>query len=115
MISAEPLFSTREENRLCIAGWLLPAMRVLCLGIIDLTLFMTLTVFLLKILCSLWLGGKCLSIRHRKLHAMFVLTFLLNGGLNQMILHCLFLRVFCDACFMYSSLWSKLLCLNAFW
>ncbi len=58
-----------------------------------------LTVFLLKILCSLWLGGKCLSIRHRKLRAMFVLTFLLNGGLNQMILRCLFLRVFCDACF----------------
>ncbi len=50
--------------------------------------------FLLKILCSLWLGGKCLSIRHRKLRAMFVLTFLLNGGLNQMILRCLFLRVF---------------------
>ncbi len=40
--------------------------------------------FLLKIVCSLWLGGKCLSIRHRKLRAMFVLTFLLNGGLNQM-------------------------------
>ncbi len=51
--------------------------------------------FLLKILCSLWLGGKCLSIRHRKLPAMFVLTFLLNGGLNQMILRCLFLRVCC--------------------
>ncbi len=40
------------------------------------------------------LDWKCLSIRHRKLRAMFVLTFLLNGGLNQMILRCLFLRVF---------------------
>ncbi len=29
-------------------------------------------------LISLWLGGKCLSLRHRKLRAMFVLTFLLN-------------------------------------
>ncbi len=72
------------------------------------------TVFLLKVLCSLWLGGKCLSIRHRKLRAMFVLTFLLNGALNQMILRCLFLRVFCGACFCGASLWSKLLCLNAF-
>ncbi len=59
-----------------------------------------LDMFLLKILCSLWLGGKCLSIRHRKLRAMFVLTFLLNRKLNQIILHCLFLRVFCGACFM---------------
>ncbi len=41
-----------------------------------------------------------LSIRHRKLRAMFVLTFLLNGGLNQMILRCLFLGAFCGACFM---------------
>ncbi len=37
---------------------------------------------------------------HTKLRAMFVLTFLLNGGLNQMKLRCLFLRAFCGACFM---------------
>ena len=39
-----------------------------------------------------------MSIKHRKLRAMLVLTFLLNGGLNQMILRrCLFLRAFCGA------------------
>ena len=36
--------------------------------------------FLLKILCSLWPAGKCVSTRWRKLRAMFVLTFLLKGG-----------------------------------
>jgi hypothetical protein len=44
---------------------------------IDLTLLMTLyltfTVFLLKILCSLWCDGKCLSIRLRKLRPILVL------------------------------------------
>ena len=64
-------------------------MCVLCLDII-----LTLTVFLFKILCSLIFVGKCLSMKHRKLRAMFVLTFLLNGRLNQMISRCLLLRIF---------------------
>ena len=59
-------------------------------------------------------AGKCVSTRLRKLRAMFVLTFLLTGGLNQMMLRCLFLRGCCVTCDMYSSLWLKLLCPSAF-
>ena len=70
--------------------------------------------FLLKILCNLWPTGKCMSTRLRKQRAMFVLTFLLNGGLNQMMLRCLFLRCLYVSCGMYSSLWLKLLCPSAF-
>ena len=44
-----------------------------------------------------------------------VFLFLLNGGLNQMILRCLFLRDWCVTCGMYSSLCAKLLCPSAFW
>jgi hypothetical protein len=50
---------------------------------------------------SLWRIGKCLSIRLRKLRPMLVLTFLLKGGLNQMMLRCLFLRGCCGVSFMY--------------
>ena len=45
---------------------------------------------------------------------MFLLTFLLNGGLDRMMLRCLFLRGCSVACGMYSSLWLKLLCPRAF-
>ena len=38
---------------------------------------------------------------------MFVLTFLLKGGLNQMTLRCLFLRGRCVSCGVYSSLWRS--------
>ena len=59
-------------------------MRALCIVIIDLILLMqlqlTLTVFLLKILCSLWFAGSCVSMGSRQLRAMFVVTFLLKGG-----------------------------------
>ena len=75
----------------------------------------TLTVFRLKILCNLWPAGKCVSTRLRKLRAMFVLTFLLKRGLNQMMLRCLFLRDWCVTCVMYSSLCVKLLCPSTVW
>ena len=55
-----------------------------------------------------------MSTRWRKLRAMFALTFLLKGGLNQMTLRCLFLRGRCVSCGVYSSLWLKLLCPSAF-
>ena len=76
------LFLQLQFSALMSCGWLFLIMRVL-----------TLTVFLLKILCNLLPIGKCVSTSLRKLRAMFVLTFLLNGGLNQMMLRCLFLRV----------------------
>ena len=41
--------------------------------------------FLLNILWSPFVLGKCLSIRWRKVFATFVFTFLLKGGLNQII------------------------------
>ena len=41
-------------------------------------------------------------------------SILLNGGLNQMMLRCLFLRGCCVTCGMYSSLWLKFLCPSAF-
>ena len=87
------LFLQLQLVVLVTCGWLFLIMRVLCFEIMFLTLFMqlklTLTVFRLKILCNLWPAGKCVSTRSRKLRAMFVLMFLLNGGLNQMILRCL--------------------------
>ena len=46
--------------------------------------------FRLNILCKLDVGGKCLSIRVRKLRPIFDRTFLLNGGLYQIM----FLRLF---------------------
>ena len=49
---------------------------------------MTLTVFLLNILLSLEFFGKCLSINFRNFWPTFVDTFLLNGGLNHMMLCC---------------------------
>ena len=112
------LFLQLQLSVLMFCDWLLLIMRVLCLVIVDLTLLMqlqlTLTVFLLKILCNLWPTGKCVSTRLRKLRAIFVLTFLQNGGLNQMMLRCLFLRCLRVSCGMYSSLWLKLLCPSAF-
>ena len=57
-------------------------------------LFLIMPVCLLKILCNLP-TGKCVSTRLRKLRATFVLTFLLNRGLKQMMLRCLFLRDCC--------------------
>ena len=53
--------------------------------VIHATIAYTLTEFLLKILCSGLDAGKCLSIRFRKFLPTFVLTFLLKGGLNQII------------------------------
>ena len=41
--------------------------------------------FLLKILCSLWPAGKCVTTRWRKLRAMFVLTFLLKGSSYRLL------------------------------
>ena len=41
--------------------------------------------FLLNTLCKGFEGGKCLSMRFRKVLPTFVLTDLLNGGLNQMM------------------------------
>ena len=38
--------------------------------------------------CSLWCGGKCLSRSSRKVRAMFVGMFLLNGGLYQIVFRC---------------------------
>ena len=48
------------------------------------------SLFLLKILCSLWNFGKYLLISRRKIFATFVDTALLNGGLNQIIFRALF-------------------------
>ena len=47
--------------------------------------------FLLKILLSLLLLGKCLSINARNVFATFVATLMLKGGLNQVIFHSLVL------------------------
>ena len=55
----------------------------------------------------LWPTGKCVSTNLREWRAMFVLTFLLNGGLIPA-------SFCCDRCGMYSSLWLKLLCPSAF-
>ena len=57
-----------------------------------------LTVFLLKILCNLQgRSGKCFSIKFKNIFATLVDTSKLNGGLNQMILHCRFvLTLFCS-------------------
>ena len=49
---------------------------------LSMQLELTLTEFLLKILCSGLDGGKCLSIRFRKFLPTFVLTFLLKGVLR---------------------------------
>ena len=87
------LFLQLQFSALMSCGWLFLIMPVLWLVIIDLTLLMqlklTLTVFLFKILCNLLPIGKYVSTSLRKLRAMFILTFLLNGGLNQMMLLCL--------------------------
>ena len=111
-------FLQLQLSALMFCDWLFLIMRVLWLVIINLTLLMhlqlTLTEFLSKILCNLWPTGKCVSTRLRKLRAMFVLMFLLNGGPNQMMLRCLFLRCLCVSCGMYSSLWLKLLRPSAF-
>ena len=47
-------------------------------------------VLLLNILCSLLDFGKCLSNKQTNICATFMVTFLLNGGLN----HIMFLRLF---------------------
>ena len=64
---------------------------LLWFDIIDLTLFMQLqlnfSVFRLKILCSGFDFGKCWLMRERKHFPTFVSTFLLYGGLYQMMLH----------------------------
>ena len=49
-------------------GLLFLIIRVLCLEIIDLMLVMQLTLTVFQILCSLWLGGKCLSIINKLIH-----------------------------------------------
>ena len=43
----------------------------------------------LKIWCNLCEGGKCLSISCKKSRPMFVLTFLLKGGLYHITFRCL--------------------------
>ena len=43
------------------------------------------TLFRLNNLCNLWCGGKCLSIKLKKIFPTFMVTFLLYGWLNQMI------------------------------
>ena len=62
---------------------------LLCLLMIDfmfgIQLWLILMLFRLKSLCSLWCGGKCLSISLRILLPIFVTTDLLNGWLNQSI------------------------------
>ena len=108
------LFLQLQFSALMSCGWLFLIMRVLWLVIIDLTLLMQLYITDLENLCNLLPIGKYVSTCFRKLRAMFVLTFLLNGGLNQMMLRCLFLRGCCVRCGMYSSLWLKLLCPSAF-
>ena len=78
------LFLQLQLAVLMTCGWLFLIVCVLCFEIMFLTLFMqlwlTLTVFRLKTLCNLWPAGKCVSTRLRKLRAMFVLMFFLNGG-----------------------------------
>ena len=61
------------------------------LAIFWIQLLVTFTVFLLKILCSLWDFGKCLLNNRRKSFATFVDTTLLNGRLNQAVFLDLFL------------------------
>ena len=63
----------------------------------------TITVFLLKICVNCVYNIK-------KTACNVVLTFLLNGGLNQMILRCLFVRGCCVSWGICSSLWLTLLC-----
>ena len=48
-------------------------------------LSLTFTLFLLKTGWRLYFGGKCFLIRLRKVLATLVCTFLLYGGLNQMM------------------------------
>ena len=95
------LLSQLQLSVSVFCDWLFLIICALCLVIIDLTSFMqlllTFKVFLLKILRSLCCSGKCLSIKLKNSRPIFVLTLLLNGGLNQIMLRCLFLRVRCDA------------------
>ena len=59
-------------------------------------LWITLTVFLLKILRNLIELDKCFSIKFKNIFATVDDTSKLNGGLNQMILRCRFrLALFC--------------------
>ena len=78
---------------------------------------LTFIVFLLNILCNLLELGKYLSLRFRNFRPTLVLTFLLNGGLNQMMFlfrfFAWFAGVFCGLLGVYSTLELKLLCLRA--
>ena len=63
---------------------------LMIMDIFSVQLQLTLMVFLLNILWSLLDRGKCLSINLRKVFPMFVLMFLLKGGLNQIMFLFLF-------------------------
>ena len=88
---------------------------LLVLNVTHVTVTDLIVKFLFKILCNLWPIGKCVSTSLRKLRAVLVLTFLLNGGLNQMMLRGLFLRGCCATCGMYSMLVAEVaICPSAF-
>jgi hypothetical protein len=75
----------------------------------------TLTVSLLNIFWSLWLGGKCLSIRLKKCMYMLALVLLVKGEFKHVVLRRILLRAcFCVSC-VYSGVRLKLLRLSAFW
>ena len=63
----------------------------------SIQLWLTLTVFLSNISCSLFNFGKCLSNKWKNIFPTFMVTFQVNGGLNHIIfphLLLLFPRVF---------------------
>ena len=79
------------------------AICALCLVNIDLTLLMhaAITYFYcisVEDLMQLVVRWKVLVNKVKKLRPILLLTFMLNGGLNQMISRCLCLRACCGTC-----------------
>ena len=81
------LFLQLQFSSLMSCGWLFLITRVLWLVIIGFNLTRATVTDLncvpIAILCNLLPIGKCVSTSLRKLRAMFVLKFLLNGRLNK--------------------------------
>ena len=76
--------------------------------------WLALTVFLLKILWSLLDLGKCLSNKLRNIFAALVVTFLLKGRLNRMVLRLRFrFWVFCSSFWNFKSAFWYLLFFKA--
>ena len=73
-------------------------------------LWLILTVFLLNILCMIWLHGKCFEIRRKNILLMLLLTLLEKGGLNH-IISAFYFFVFCWLLVQYSlrPYWSQFL------